>query len=368
MDLTCPYCGHLQQESAAAVSSFCRQCSEHFRIRKGVAIANPGLKVSGIAEVKPARRRRVDPEAPAPEPAKGDAWLVSAESPDATPFPLIHAPRSAEPEDGISAGAFFGLSGDAAEADETSAAGSSSIGSQSMNRGALGEGSMAALMGSHQPIIVAGKEKMPPNYVAPEDRRRRDEPVPEMPVRCYRCYHVQGVSRFAKSTQCERCNVYISLASYDIRNVKCHTLRTRGNVTIGRRGGLINNSEIACHHLVVHGAIDATVDCSGDATFRHSGTVRGSLYCEKLVIEKGCELRFPDGVMARRAEISGHLIGNLTCSGKVRLNRTAIIEGDLKTAELEARDGSRVSGATDVDPETTTELPLRKGFNPSVIG
>lgn len=297
-----------------------------------------------------------------------ETWLVSAETGTAVGFPLAPAPSQAESVEGIGAGAFFGLATPPGRGEPDDDEAATPIGSQAASRTTLGEGTMAALIGGQQPLIVAEKEKMPPNYVPPEERRRRDEPVPENPVRCFRCYHIQGVSRFAKSTQCERCNVYISLASYDIRTVKCHTLRTRGNVTIGRRGGLINKSEIACHHLVVHGAIDATVDCSGDATFRHSGTVRGSLYCEKLVIEKSCEVHFPDGVMARRAEISGHLVGNLTCSGKVRLNRTALIEGDLVTAELDAREGSRVSGHTEVDPDTTTELPLRKGFNPSVIG
>lgn len=358
-----------------AVSSFCRNCSEHFRVRRGIAVANPGLKVSGIAEIRSPRRERRPGGAviggsasQESREAGAETWLVSAETGNAVDFPFAPAHPEAESVEGIGAGAFFGLGTPPGrgepEEDETATA----IGSQAASRATLGEGSMAALIGRQQPLIVVEKEKMPPNYVAPEDRRRRDEPVPENPVRCFRCYHIQGVSRFAKSTQCERCNVYISLAGYDIRTVKCHTLRTRGNVTIGRRGGLINKSEIACHHLVVHGAIDATVDCSGDATFRHSGTVRGSLYCEKLVIEKSCEVHFPDGVMARRAEISGHLVGNLTCSGKVRLNRTALIEGDLVTAELDAREGSRVSGRTDVDPGTTTELPLRKGFNPSVIG
>ncbi len=351
-----------------AVSTFCRSCSEHFRIRKGVAIANPGLKVSGIAEIKPPRERRKPEGNAIIAPPAGDSWLVSTETQEAAPFPLISTTPEPEPEEGIGAGAFFGLAREPEPADPADDSPTAAIGARAASRAALGEGSMAALIGSQQPLVVIEKEKMPPNYVAPEDRRRRDEPVPENPIRCFRCYHVQGVSRFAKSTQCERCNVYISLAGYDIRTVKCHTLRTRGNVTIGRRGGLINKSEIACHHLVVHGAIDATVDCSGDATFRHSGTVRGSLYCEKLVIEKSCEVHFPDGVMTKRADISGHLVGNLTCSGKVRLNRTAIIEGDLRAAELDARDGSRVSGETVLDPATSTELPLRKGFNPSVIG
>jgi len=363
------------------ISSFCRSCGEHFRVRKGVAIANPGLKVSGIAEIRPNK-----PKIPVTYPSSGESedggdgvagitsrhesWLVNAEEKESGARTLTR-PDEEEPEEaiGISAGAFFGLVSDeqsnpAPDDDGTAPA----IGGKAHSRNSLARGSMAALIQSGEPTVVAGKDKMPPNYVAPEARRKTGDTVPENRVRCYRCYHVQMVSRFAKSTQCERCSAYISLANYEIKAVKSHTLRTRGDVTIAKKGGLINDSEIACHHLTVNGAIDAAVDCSGDAFFRHSGTVRGKLFCERLVIEKNCEVRFPDGVMTERADINGHLIGNVTCSGKVRLARTGIIEGDLTAVDLEIKEGGRVSGETVIDTETKTELPLKKGYNPTIIG
>jgi cytoskeletal protein CcmA (bactofilin family) len=363
------------------ISSFCRSCGEHFRVRKGVAIANPGLKVSGIAEIRPNK-----PKMPVAYPSAGESqdggdgaagitsrhesWLVNAEEKESGARALTR-PDEEEPEEaiGISAGAFFGLVSDeesnpAPDDDGTAPA----IGGKAHSRDSLARGSMAALIQSNEPTVAVGKDKMPPNYVAPEARRRTGDAVPENRVRCYRCYHVQMVSRFAKSTQCERCSAYISLANYEIKAVKSHTLRTRGDVTIAKKGGLINDSEIACHHLTVNGAIDAAVDCSGDAFFRHSGTVRGKLFCERLVIEKNCEVRFPDGVMTERADINGHLIGNVTCSGKVRLARTGIIEGDLLAVDLETKEGGRVSGETVIDAETKTELPLKKGFNPTIIG
>lgn len=369
VELTCPNCGGTQQEPALVISSFCRHCGEYFRVRKGVAVPNPGLRVSGIAEVKPRERRRSGDAGNRVDSAVlGDSWLVSAEDGEARPQPILRPEETETADIGISAGAFFGL------VDESELAREQAedpvlpmIGQAAQGREALAQGSMAALIGANQTIVVAEKEKMPPNYVPP-DARRREESVPEIPVRCFRCYHVQNVSRYAKSTQCARCSAYISLSDYEIKTVKSHTLRTRGDIEIARRGGLINQSEIACHNLTVNGAIDATVDCSGDAVFRHSGTVRGRLYCDKLLIEKRCEVRFPDGVMANRAEIAGHLIGDLTCSGKVRVTRTGIIEGDLAAVELELKDGGRVSGETKLDPATSTALPLRKGFNPTVIG
>jgi cytoskeletal protein CcmA (bactofilin family) len=371
VELTCPHCGGTQQEPALVISSFCRHCGEYFRVRKGVALPNPGLKVSGIAEVKPRERRRsAEAVSPAGSADLGDSWLVSAGDGEARPQPILRPEEPETGEIGISAGAFFGLV-DASELErgeaEPEGEGLPMIGQEAQSRDALAHGSMAALIAANQTVVVADREKMPPNYVPP-DARRRDESVPEIPVRCFRCHHVQNVSRYAKSTQCARCSVYISLSDYEIKTVKSHTLRTRGDIEIARRGGLVNQSEIACHNLIVNGAIDATVDCSGEAVFRHSGTVRGRLHCDKLVIEKRCEVRFPDGVMADRAEIAGHLIGDLTCSGKVRVARTGVIEGNLAAVELELKDGGSISGETKLDPATSTALPLRKGFNPTVIG
>lgn len=356
------------------ISSFCRSCGEHFRVKKGIAIANPGLRVSGIAEVIPRQRKEFSeklsetPGHPDDPGSDSSAWLVTAEDRESGARSLHRSGEDApEEEIGISAGAFFGLVGGTETGQEPGDT-ETFLGRQSQSRKALAQGSMAALIGSQKSITVPDRDKMPPNYVPPDQRRKREEPVAETRVRCFRCYHVQGVSRFAKSTQCERCNAYISLADYEIKTVKSHTLRTRGDVTIARKGGLINDSEIACHHLSVNGSIDARVDCTGEAVFRHSGVVRGNLFCERLVVEKGCEVRFPDGVMTQRAEINGHFIGDITCSGKLRIGKSGLVEGDARAVEIDIKEGGRVTGQSDVDPDTSTELPLRKGFNPTVIG
>ncbi len=335
------------------ISTFCRACGEHFRVRRGVAFTNPGPRVSGLAELRPLRRQ------------KPSLSGLKEESNPRPPSEL--APRHADEETDLTAAAFFGLSAEEPHAETIETSGGS-LGRNAQSREALAEGSLGALIAAGQTVVVAGKEKMPPNYAAPDDRRRRDDNVPGIPVRCFRCHHRQDVSRFAKSTQCERCSAYISLAHYEIKTVKSHSLRTRGDIVIAKKGGLIQNSEIACHHLTVSGSIDAIVDCSGDAVFRHSGRVRGQLHCETLVLEKNCQVSFPDGVMARRAEIAGHLVGDLTCSGKVRIARNGIVEGSLAAVDLELRDGGRISGETRLDPGITTEPALSKGFNPNLIG
>lgn len=366
LNLTCPHCGESQEEPSLVISSFCRACGEHFRVRKGVAIPSPGLKVSGVVVERNASETKspgIAHDADSVEELDQDseAWLVTSDEKKKGARPLPKKKVIEEEETGISAGAFFGLVDDDDESATTPVT--------KKKKKALEEGSMEALIESQSHSLTQAKGKMPPNFIPPEERKkRRDEPVTSHQVRCFRCYHTQFVSKFAKSTQCERCSAYIALANYDIKAVKCHTLRTRGDITIGRKGGLINNSEIACNNLTVSGDINATVDCSGDAVFRHSGTVKGQLFCHRLVIEKNCEVTFPDGIKTENADIMGTLSGDITASGKIRVGKTGKIDGEASAHDIEVKEGGTVSGESIIDPDITTFLPLKKGFNPSIIG
>jgi cytoskeletal protein CcmA (bactofilin family)/ribosomal protein S27E len=377
IELSCPHCGNLQFEPSRVISSFCKSCGEHFRVRKGIAIPNAALRVSGISEVIPSEKSKAAKEKPkrkqsskkkaeeTEKAGKSDSWLMSAKETEDDPR---HLPRQEEaPEktaSGISAGAFFGL---VEEEEVADAASSAELGRKAQAKEALAEGSMAALIEHQAPAPAQEKGKMPPNFVPPDKRRGLVERSHDFSVRCYRCYHVQPVSKFAKSTQCERCSVYIGLADYEIKANKQHTLRTRGDIVVAKKGGL-RNCAIACHNLTVNGVIDAYVDCSGDAVFRKTGKVRGHLYCRKLIVEKNAVVEFPDGVKTEWADIVGRVIGDVTCSGTVQISKSGTIEGDVTTIDLQMKDGAVISGEKTLDPEVSTELSVKIGFNPSVIG
>lgn len=327
------------------------------------------MRVSGINEIVTpelveSRRRNKNPIESDNKKAsdREDAWLADADN--ATARPLPRRTEEEEKVSGISAGAFFGLS---REEEASSSSKANGLGRRAESREQLAEGSIAALIGDQVPSTPPEKDRMPPNYVPPEKRKKLIDTTNEFEVRCFRCYHVQPVSKFAKSTQCERCSVYISLANYEIVQQKRHTLRTRGDIVIGRKGGL-KNCEIACHHLTVNGTIDAYADCSGDAVFRHSGRVQGHLHCRKLIIEKNVSIEFPDGVKCQKADIAGKVVGDVICSGQVKIGRTGIVEGDVTAVDIELKEGATISGEQSLDPDTSTALPVKVGFNPSVIG
>lgn len=185
-------------------------------------------------------------------------------------------------------------------------------------------------------------------------------------VRCFRCNHCQWESKHAESTQCGRCNTYISLADYHIRQATDRVIRTRGNVTVHRRGSLIG-SELACRDLLAMGTISTKIDCSGEARFKYSASVNGNLYCETLIVEKGTIVEFSEGVFSESVKIYGTLRGDVTCAGLVEVTRTGILDGDVTARSMDLHDGGTLTGEMTLEPDLKVRLPEVKGYDPSII-
>ena len=387
-----------------AISSFCRSCGDHFRIQKGVAVAKPGLRVSGITPVNETQDDDNVPDSQVNdaedkasdtgvEPSV-DAWLRSARGGEAHAKTLTKQDQADDEEEtiggAISAAGFFGLPVDDEADEERNTAllpghgpdgddeedleddNDSGLGRESQSKETLAEGSMGALIGKladevEKKSFGQDKSKMPPNYVPPDKRGRSvADDQGSRSVRCFRCNHFQNVTRYATSTQCGRCSVYISLANYEIKSEKSQVLRTRGDVVISRKGS-IKNSELACRDLTAYGRVDGVLDCSGLVVFKNSGRIKGSVNCKKLIIEKKCDVEFEDGLYTGCVEVHGSLRGNVTCSGEVRVFRSGVIEGNVLASSISIRDGGSIDGEQEIDLDLEINMPLKGGENSSII-
>jgi cytoskeletal protein CcmA (bactofilin family) len=268
------------------------------------------------------------------------------------------------------------------------------LGNEAASYEELTEGSMAALIGD----LVEHEEKREQARAAKAARPEKTETDSEKPepkpaqkpepavlaekekpviskkevsknqirVRCFRCNHCQWESKHAESTQCGRCNTYISLADYQIRQPSDRVIRTRGNVTVHRRGALLG-SELACRNLLAMGTISTRIDCSGEARFKYSATVNGNLFCETLIVEKGTIVEFTEGVYSESVKIYGTLRGDVICAGLVEVMRSGILDGDVVAREIDLQDGGTLTGEMEIDPELKVKLPAVKGYDPSII-
>ncbi|MCF6313968.1 MAG: polymer-forming cytoskeletal protein [Verrucomicrobiales bacterium] len=176
------------------------------------------------------------------------------------------------------------------------------------------------------------------------------------PVRCFECGHVHEVSIAASSTQCARCSLYISLSNEDIREHYSRNIRTRGDVVIHKKGSVIG-CEIACHNLTVLGGISGSVDCSGNAIFKNSGKVLGSMHCKNVAIERKCEVDFPQGIIAESADIYGVVRGDILCSGTINIYKTGSVLGDATAKAIVMKDGGVLTGQMHIQHDTNIDLP-----------
>lgn len=291
----------------------------------------------------------------------------------------------------------FGLtgpSGDSAEEGLDEDEASPLLGTEAVAYEDLADGSFSAMIPD---LIEANRDEQPPDAGGgkkPDDENTSPEdtaeiapdiptaPAPQKPVavkksesdiqktqinvRCFRCHHRQWESKFAESTQCGRCNTYIRLDDYNIRQPTDRIIRTRGNIVVQRRGSLIG-SDISCRNLLAMGTVSTRLDCSGEARFRSSATIEGHLYCERLVVEKGTIVEFSDGVVTEWAEISGTLRGNVTCAGPVEVHRSGILDGDVKAREVRLSNEGTITGEMSIDNGLKMVLPVVKIYDPSTI-
>jgi len=242
----------------------------------------------------------------------------------------------------------------------------------------LNSGSMAAMIGdlvNLEKKREIAKTKQPPRP-SPEAPKialpekpvivKKEAPKNQVKVRCFRCNHRQWESKHAESTQCGRCNTYISLADYEIRQPTDRIIRTRGNVTVLRKGALMGN-ELACRDLLAMGPISTKIDCSGQARFKASATVQGHLHCESLIIDKGTIVEFAQGVYSESVIIYGSLRGDVTCAGLVEVFKNGILDGDVTAQFVDLKSGATLTGEMIIDPDLQVKLPEVKGYDSSII-
>lgn len=247
---------------------------------------------------------------------------------------------------------------DEARKGEKTKADSLVLGSDAQPVAALREGSMSVMLEESEDGAIF-RPKMPAGFVPVNPRL--DDAGDTRRVRCFACHHQQSVSRAASSTQCARCSLYISLENREIHSPWSQSIHTRGNLII-RKQGAVQGCDIACHDLEAQGRVSASVDCSGDAHFCHSGHVMGHLYCHKLTIEKGCELVFPQGVKAQEIEVFGMVVGDLSCSGTITIHPDGAVEGNVCSRAVDLRNGGRLSGEMTIVPDLVIDPPVKSGL------
>ncbi|RYD34624.1 MAG: hypothetical protein EOP86_10545 [Verrucomicrobiaceae bacterium] len=175
-------------------------------------------------------------------------------------------------------------------------------------------------------------------------------------VECFDCHTISRAPLHATSTACSNCGTYIDLRSFDIRERTTQKIRTRGDVTVHKKGALLGTS-VYCGNLIVEGMVGGSIHAQDTVSFHVSTKVLGELRCGRLIVERKCAVQCLQPVHAREVEIEGAFTGRIFASGPVRLHRHARLEGSVNAPVFSMPPGAELMAGMHIFGRASGDIP-----------
>jgi len=334
IEVVCPSCGAAQYEPRLVVSTFCKKCGVHLTVQKHRVTASAASR-SGAGMT--AAWDRAEQEAPTQPAAKAVPQAASPPAPES----------ELSPSDGF--GAFLQSQGQPTAVAAPSAPADAAASTE--------EDSSAAESEPPTANMRRATSNSPPPTPSPEPQtassfqKMKDQGMYRnqyfKDAECFDCGHKFKTGRSAKSANCPACGAYISLEDIEINMISTQSVKTRGDVLIRKRGRL-SASSVHCRDLNCHGVLEANVTCSGDATFRTTGSIIGEIRCRRFVVEKGADVAFLNTVHAEDVDIQARVTGTIFSTGPVLIGSNGSVNGDVTARSVSIEPGGELNGAMNI--------------------
>lgn len=168
--------------------------------------------------------------------------------------------------------------------------------------------------------------------------------VPGREVECYECGRRSHVPAAALSASCVHCHAHLRMADVELKpGSQRLTVRTLGNVTILPEAKLSHLS-IVCGNLYIYGQASGSFRCTGVLQISKSTRIEGPVTAGRVLIEKGADVIFVQGVRAGSMEIQGRATGRVDAAGTVLLRKGSLLCGDCRSPRLVTENGSSHHG------------------------
>ena len=160
---------------------------------------------------------------------------------------------------------------------------------------------------------------------------------------CFDCGCLNKASAKASSTQCSTCGIFIDLRDVEIRERTTQRIRTRGNVTIHRKGALLGTS-VYCGNLLVEGTVACSIYAQGTVEFFHDAKILGEIRCNHLVVNRRLEVFAQQAVHLKTMDLQGSLKARVIASERVGISRHGELTGSLTAPALQLAVGGGLNG------------------------
>ncbi len=172
---------------------------------------------------------------------------------------------------------------------------------------------------------------------------------PPRVVLCLECDAVHKVAACATSTICPGCSTYIDLRDIGIKARTNQRIRTRGDVTVEKKGALLGSS-VHCGNITIHGIVAGSIYASGDVLLKTDGRIIGEIRCRRFVLDRKCEVQCLQTVHAEVVEIHGHVSGHFRATRLITLSRHASLTGSATARTISVEPGAVLNGQILVHP------------------
>lgn len=182
------------------------------------------------------------------------------------------------------------------------------------------------------PLLLAGTSAKEGAVVArsgEQPGQAHVQPAGRREVVCFDCRATSKASARATSTQCSNCGAFIDLRDVEIRERSTQRIRTRGNVTIHKKGALLGTA-VHCGSLIVEGSVAGSIYAQETVEFRADARILGEIRCRHLVVDRRITVSGLQPVHVESMTLAGSLAARVFCKGTVHIQRHGRFEGGLQ--------------------------------------
>lgn len=178
----------------------------------------------------------------------------------------------------------------------------------------------------------------------------------ETRVSCHTCGRCQHAHQGMVEAPCRHCGAMMSYRDIEISNHTTREVCTHGHVLVTRKG-FLNSTRVRCASATVEGRISGRVDCSGILRLAGVDLCKAQIRVGSLHVDRGADISLVYTATIGSGVIGGRVLGDLICSGALRVTRRGVLLGDIKTAALTVDRGGVYSGDVRVGYERREVAP-----------
>jgi cytoskeletal protein CcmA (bactofilin family) len=165
-------------------------------------------------------------------------------------------------------------------------------------------------------------------------------------VTCFSCSEKQTLSTAAQSTMCPGCGAYMDLRDFKISGPFGRSVQTAGDVHVSQRGD-VTSSRLMCGTLQLEGSLRGHIVCTGKATLRINGRFSGNLEAAHVIVDRKFEIEFLRTYHTKVFEVSGTARGQIVAE-KVIINKGGTLEGTVYARAITVDKGGIFSGSLNI--------------------